>query len=104
MNLTQQQWAEQLENDTDAVVLDVRTPEEWEEGIVPNAVMVDFYTGPEFLDALQSLDKDKNYYVYCKAGGRGAQACDIMNQLGIMNTFNLVGGMMQWNGERVQPE
>lgn len=93
-----------MANDKNAVVLDVRTPEEWDEGIIPGAMMVDFYTGPDFLAALQSLDKDRNYYVYCKAGGRSAQACDIMNQLGIMHTFNLTGGMMQWRGERTRPE
>ena len=104
MDLTQKQWAEQLENDDNAVVLDVRTPEEWDQGVIPNAVLADFYTGPDFLDTLKSLDKDKNYYVYCKAGGRSAQACSIMNQLGILHTFNLTGGMMQWQGEKGQPE
>jgi rhodanese-related sulfurtransferase len=104
MDLSQEQWAEQLENDQNAVVLDVRTPEEWDEGVIPNAILADFYTGPDFLDTLKSLDKDKNYYVYCKAGGRSAQACSIMNQLGILHTFNLTGGMMQWRGEKVRPE
>jgi rhodanese-related sulfurtransferase len=104
MDLTQQQWADQLAHDDNAVILDVRTPEEWEEGVIPNAVLADFYTGPEFLNTLQSLDKDKNYYVYCKAGGRSAQTCSIMNQLGILHTFNLTGGMLQWHGEKVQPE
>lgn len=102
MNLNQQQWAAQLAHDDNAVILDVRTPEEWSEGIVPGAVMIDFYTGPDFLEALQELDKDKSYYVYCKAGGRSAQACDIMNNLGIMKTFNLNGGFSQWQGDVAQ--
>lgn len=103
MNLNQQQWAAQLAHDDNAVILDVRTPEEWSQGIVPGAVMIDFYTGPDFLEALQGLDKDKSYYVYCKAGGRSAQACDIMNNLGIMKTFNLNGGFSQWHGDVAQP-
>lgn len=103
MNLNQQQWATQLAQDDNAVILDVRTPEEWSHGIVPGAVMIDFYTGPDFLEGLQALDKDKNYYVYCKAGGRSAQACDIMNNLGIMKTFNLNGGFSQWQGDVTQP-
>jgi rhodanese-related sulfurtransferase len=37
------------------------------------------------------LDKNKNYYVYCKAGARSAQACHIMNQLGFENTFFISG-------------
>jgi len=103
MNLTQEDWAEQLQNDNNAVILDVRTPEEWEEGIIPDAKMIDIYTGPEFLHSIESLDKSKNYYVYCKAGGRSRQACDIMNQMGIENTYNLLGGMSQWQGERTMP-
>ena len=55
--------------------------------------------GPCSTHAIEALDKTKNYYVYCKAGARSAQACSIMNQLGIANTYNLVGGFSQWQGE-----
>lgn len=103
MNLTQQEWAKQLENDSNAAILDVRTPDEWDEGIIPGATMIDIYTGQEFLAKVDALDKTKNYYVYCKAGGRSGQACDIMRQLGFEKTYNLLGGMSQWQGERVAP-
>jgi rhodanese-related sulfurtransferase len=53
---------------------------------------------------LEELDKSKNYYVYCKAGGRSAQACSIMSQMGFANTYNLEGGMMHWEGAVVAPE
>lgn len=99
MDLTQQQWAEQLSSDNNAVIIDVRTPEEWSEGIIPNAQMIDIYEGQGFIYKLDELDKSKNYYVYCKAGGRSAQACQIMQQLGFENTYNLIGGFMQWQGE-----
>ena len=46
--------------------------------------------GQGFVYLVDELDKTKNYYVYCKAGGRSAQACAIMNQLGFENTFNLL--------------
>lgn len=104
MDLNQTDWAEQLQNDSNAAILDVRTPEEWAEGIVPGAIMLNIYEGQGFIYKLEELDKTKNYYVYCKAGGRSAQACNVMNQLGFENTYNLIGGMMQWNGEVVSPE
>lgn len=104
MNLQQQDWVSQLEADTNAVILDVRTEDEWNDGIIPNAINIDIYKGQGFIYAIEELDKSKNYYVYCKAGGRSEQACNIMNQLGFENTYNLLGGMMQWKGEVVEPE
>ena len=72
--------------------------DEWNEGIIPNAILNDIYKGQGFLYKLDELDKSKNYYVYCKAGGRSAQACAIMNQMGFETTFNLEGGFSQWKG------
>ena len=104
MNLSQEEWVAKLESDTNAVILDVRTEEEWQEGIIKGALLNDIYKGQGFIYRLEELDKTKNYYVYCKAGGRSAQACSIMNQLGFENTYNLMGGMMHWEGEVVAPE
>jgi rhodanese-related sulfurtransferase len=104
MNLTQQDWTEQLENDENAVVLDVRTEDEWSDGIITNALMIDINKGQFFINEIETLDKSKNYYVYCRSGVRSAKACDIMNELGFENTYNLLGGFMQWDGEVVYPE
>jgi rhodanese-related sulfurtransferase len=104
MNLDQKNWLSQLEADPNAVILDVRTQSEWEEGIIPNAIHIDIYKGQGFIYEVDALDKSKNYYVYCKAGGRSAQACGIMNQLGFENTYNLLGGIMEWDGEVSVPE
>ncbi len=102
MDLSQQDWTSKLKEDQNAVILDVRTQEECNEGIIPNAINIDIYKGQGFIYEVEELDKTKNYYVYCKAGGRSAQACSVMNQLGFENTYNLIGGMMNWNGEVVQ--
>lgn len=98
-DLSQQQWEEQLEKDDNAFVLDVRTPEEVEEGYIPNATNIDIYLGQDFLTEIQKLDKTKNFYVYCRSGNRSGQACAIMNSIGIANAHNLVGGFMNWEGE-----
>ncbi len=101
MNLSQKEWSEQLAQDDNAVIVDVRTPEECSEGIIPNALPIDIYQGQGFIYKVDALDKSKNYYIYCKAGGRSAQACNIMNQLGFENTYNLLGGFMEWSGDVV---
>ncbi|WP_422083956.1 rhodanese-like domain-containing protein [Ulvibacterium sp.] len=102
MDLSQEEWEEQLENDDNAFVLDVRTPEEVDEGYIPNAVNIDIYLGQEFVDELEKLDKDKNYYVYCRSGNRSRQACAIMNSIGIKNAYNLEGGILEWEGDVIE--
>lgn len=101
-DLSQKDWTEQLHEDNNAVVLDVRTQEEVEEGIIPDALHIDIYRGQDFLDELEKLDKTKNYYVYCRSGNRSGQACAIMDQLGFNNAYNLVGGFMEWEGDITQ--
>ena len=98
-DLTQQEWAEQLANDNNAVILDVRTESEVDEGSIPNALNIDIYQGQNFIFDLEELDKNKNYYVYCRSGSRSGQACAIMNQLGFENAYNLMGGILKWTGE-----
>ena len=99
MNLTQEEWAEQLANDDNAVILDVRTDQEVEEGYIPNSIHIDIYKGQGFIDEVEQLDKSKNYYIYCRSGNRSGQACAILNQLGFENAYNLMGGFMEWEGE-----
>lgn len=102
MNLSQQEWEDQLEKDDNAFILDVRTPEEVEEGYIPNATNIDFYLGQDFLNEVEKLDKSKNYYVYCRSGNRSGQACAIMNGVGFENAYNLEGGFMNWEGGVVE--
>lgn len=99
MDLTQDDWASDLENDNNAVILDVRTLSEVEHGIIPNAIHIDIYMGQGFVQELDKLDKTKNYYVYCRTGNRSRQACSIMDQMGFENAYNLIGGIIDWNGE-----
>lgn len=98
-DLTQQEWVSQLEKDSNAIILDVRTEDEVEEGIIPGAIHIDIYKGQGFIYKIEELDKTKNYYVYCRSGARSGQACAIMNQLGFENAYNLIGGIMQWRGD-----
>ena len=98
MDLEQNVWWEQANNNSEAVILDVRTEEEVEEKAIPNSIHLDFYQGQDFLSELEKLDKNKSYYVYCKSGGRSGQTCMIMQQLGFEKTYNLIGGITAWEG------
>ena len=98
-DLTQSQWREQIAQDENALILDVRTDMEVEEGMIPNALQIDIQNAAGFMQKAQDLDASKNYYIYCRSGGRSAQACMILNSLGFLNTYNLRGGMLEWQGE-----
>lgn len=103
MNLTQEDWVSQFEADENAVILDVRTEDEFNEGFIANAINIDIHRGQDFVNEIETLDKSKNYYVYCRSGMRSAKACEIMNQLGFENTYNLIGGITEWDGEVIEP-
>lgn len=79
--------------DSDRVWLDVRTPDEWDEGIIPGAEKIELATLHEHLD---ELDKGKTYVVYCRSGGRSNRACQIMADAGFDRLINFSGGMMAW--------
>lgn len=98
-DLTQHEWVSKLNANNNAIILDVRTQEEAALGVIPKAKIIDIYKGQEFLDEVKKLDTSKTYFIYCKSGGRSAQACSVMNQLGFENTYNLVGGFTEWDGE-----
>ena len=86
----------ELMKDKDAVVLDVRTPGEVADGVVPGYKMINLMS-PDFEDQVSKLDKSKKYLVYCRSGNRSGQACQIMADLGFENLYNLVGGIGAWN-------
>ena len=81
----------------DLVVLDVRTPEEFAEGHLDGAVLVDFYDA-DFADQLAALDSDVPYLVYCRSGNRSGQALSVMEQLGFSSAVDVDGGIVAWAG------
>ena len=98
MNLEQKEWWSQFLNDEYGIIIDVRTEDEFESGKIPGALNIDIYKGQGFIYEIEELDKSKNFYVYCAAGVRSANACGVMQQLGFENVFNLVGGFSNWDG------
>ena len=79
----------------DLVVLDVRTPEEFAEGHLEGAVLVDFYAA-DFAEQLAALDTDVPYLVYCRSGNRSGQALGVMEQLGFASAVDVDGGIVAW--------
>lgn len=85
--------------DTSAVVLDVRTADEFNDGHIAGAVNVDVRQGDFLQKAKTVLPTDKTIAVYCRSGKRSANAC---SQLSAVNykCVNLEGGILAWIDEK----
>ena len=86
--------------DKEAILLDVRTKDEFNSGHIPGAKHMDIMGG-NFSAQISSLDKDKSYFVYCLSGGRSSSACGAMASQGFTKLHNLRGGISAWRGKRV---
>ena len=82
------------QNNPDFVIIDVRTPQEFAEEHIENAINMDYYS-ETFRDELNNLDKNKTYLVYCRSGKRSGNALDIMKELNFREAYN-IGGIIEW--------
>ena len=89
---------EKNKKNPDFVILDVRTPEEFSEGHIENAVNLDFYSD-NFKEDLGKLDKNKTYVTHCRSGSRSAKTLNLMKELGFKEAYNITGGIVQWENE-----
>lgn len=89
-------WKKGLESADDPILLDVRTPEEVQDGIIPGAINFDFYSD-SFQSDIGDLDKNRPVYVYCRSGGRSGKAMDMMAKMGFQEVYNLEGGYLGYS-------
>ncbi|GAA4442734.1 hypothetical protein GCM10023188_42770 [Pontibacter saemangeumensis] len=80
-----------LAQQADVVILDVRTPAEYEAGHLQGARLMDIYAA-DFQERLQALDPTKTYLVYCAVGGRSREALQLMGQLGFQQVYDASEG------------
>lgn len=90
-------------NNGNAVIVDVRTPEEVYEGIIEGALNIDI-RNQYFQERIDELEKEKHYLMVCRSGARSAQAGMYMESIGYCNVYNLEGGMMMWDGDVTRPK
>jgi rhodanese-related sulfurtransferase len=82
----------------DVVILDVCKPKEFEVAHIKGAINIDYFS-KLFKSRLDTLDKDKTYFVYCRLGARSKHAQKIMKALGFTKVYNIVGGTLLWEEE-----
>jgi rhodanese-related sulfurtransferase len=80
------------------IILDVRTPEEYAEGHLVNSVNIDF-RDDNFSARIDSLDKSKEYELYCRSGVRSGNSVELMHQKGFKKVDHLQGGIIEWKSK-----
>ncbi|NMM47332.1 rhodanese-like domain-containing protein [Marinigracilibium pacificum] len=85
-NLSPSEWAEKVKEDSDVVIVDVRTEAEFKEGHIEGALNIS-----KIDDHIDSLDKSKSYYLHCRVGGRSAFAAHTMSKNGFSRVYNCNG-------------
>ena len=87
-------------NDTDIIILDVRTSEEINAGYIPNSTFIDYYD-KNFENKINLIDRSKKIYTLCKSGGRSVKVAEILSKNGFRNVYNLEGGFMRWKANKM---
>ena len=80
-------------------LVDVRTPEEFEQGALPNAINISV-TALNFPFEIVKLEKEKPVLIYCKGGTRSARAAVAMKALGFDEIHELEGGYLAWQAAK----
>jgi rhodanese-related sulfurtransferase len=86
---------EEVSKQNGVAILDVRSTFEFRGEKIKGAQNIS-YSGGDFQNTVQTLDKEKTYLVYCQTGSRSAGAVKLMKELGFKNVYNLIGGFEKW--------
>jgi rhodanese-related sulfurtransferase len=78
------------------IILDVRTEQEFRQGHIKGAVLLDYYS-PDFRDRFASLDRDAPIFMYCRSGNRSSHVLKMADELGFKVVYDLRGGILAWN-------
>ena len=87
---------EELMKNPELQIIDVRTPQETQQGVINGALEINFHD-KSFKEQISKLDKSKPTVVYCASGGRSASAMDIFVSEGFTEVYDLTGGYRKWS-------
>lgn len=89
---------EQVTSENKVTVIDVRTPQEYQDGHIKNAQNINVQSA-DFKAKMENFDKDKPIYIYCRSGARSAKAGKILEDMGFKEIYDLKDGILSWKGK-----
>lgn len=94
-NLKADEFKNQLNNNRNKILIDVREPNEYREGYIPGAINIPL---SQLKGRIGEVPKDKDIFLYCRSGMRSKQAARILSKKGVKYLTNLQGGILSWTG------
>lgn len=98
--LTPKEVQSKKENSPQLVIVDVRTPEEYQAGHIEGALLIN-WNDPSFEQSIAKLDKSQPTVVYCAVGGRSGKAYSKLKQMGFQQVFDMKGGFDAWRKDKL---
>ena len=77
----------------DFLIVDVRTPEEYQISRIKNSININFYD-KNFINVFKNLDFDKHILIYCRSGRRSLESVKILSDEGFRKLYDLKGGVL----------
>ena len=78
-----------------AVLVDVRTHDEYNSGYIENSINIDYFSD-DFSENVEKLDKNTTIVLYCRSGKRSSKSANKLSKLGFKEIYNLQGGILDW--------
>ena len=78
-----------------AVLVDVRTNDEYNSGYIENSINIDYFSD-DFSENVEKLDKNTPIVLYCRSGKRSSKSANKLSKLGFKEIYNLQGGILDW--------
>ncbi|WP_297889481.1 rhodanese-like domain-containing protein [Sulfurihydrogenibium sp.] len=103
-DLDSKTFYETIQKEKDIIILDVRTPQEYEkDGHIPGSILIPVQVLPQYIKDLEKF-KNKKILVYCRSGNRSSLAAKFLEQNGFKNVYNLKNGIIDWKKQNLPVE
>ena len=99
--ITPQQVYDAVYSEDSVQLIDVRTPDEFKVSHLKGAQNI-CVTSEDFKEKVKTLDKNKPVYVYCRKGGRSAEAAEQLKELGFTKIYDMDGGILLWEEKKLE--
>lgn len=94
-----QGFSDAIKNDNNYIIVDVRTPQEYNHGYIKGAKNID-YNKNNFNSKMEEIDKNKTLYIYCASNNRRGKANRQIQNLKFSNIIELKGGFYAWGSSK----